>query len=218
MVGIQVEFVDDAGASEPPRNRAPRLVGARPVSLALAEPALWIAAAVLSVFATFQTIFTYRFTGDSITSRGGYDAWGHALDAQLNTDHGPRYAVLLWLCATLFALLAAALLGGGFSAGRAGRWTQARAGAIGLAVVGLLAGVLAGVALGVESSFSVYRGLAKTLNDTHGGVELLIGGCIWFGLASLACALGAVLVHAWSGKRTHLREREDRYSQATGEG
>ncbi len=194
MAGYRVEFVDP---EPPPVTRAAEPGRSRVTAVrASVVPVLWIAGAALCVLSSFQTIFTYHFTGASIRSRGGFDAWGHALDRQLNGEHGPRVALLLWVCAALFALLAATLLPGKV-ANRAVRWALRHAAAIGLAAVALLTGTLASVGLGIESSFSSYHALSDTLQD-GGGVDLSIGGCLWLGLASLACAVAALVLRAWA--------------------
>ncbi len=190
----EVEFVDDSTPAHAPQPAEPAAAGPDG-RRAVAAPVAWIAAAVLSVLATFQSIFTYRFTGASITSTGGYDAWGHSLDTQLPGEHGPRYALLLWVCAAAFALLAAALRAV-FSA-RVGRWTRRHASAVGLCATTLLVGTLAGVALGIESSFASYRALSATLQDANGGVHLTIGVSLWFGLGSLTCAVAALVLQIW---------------------
>jgi hypothetical protein len=189
MTTYQVEFLDpdparEVAATRPTPNRLPRRE-----SVALA--ALWASSAALCAVASFQTVFSYHFTGTWITSHGGYNAWGHSLDSAVATEHGPRYALLLGLCAVLLATLAVAAARSDPTEAGA-RWLQRNLGALGLTAAALLAGTVASIALGIEASFATYRALAGTL-DT-GGVDLSVGGCLWFGLAAVACGVGAVVV------------------------
>lgn len=188
MTAYQVEFLDpdparEAPVTRPALNRLPR-------SRAVTTAALWALSAALCVAAARQTVFSYRFTGRWITSHGGYNAWGHSLDNDVATEHGPRYALLLGLCAMLLAALAVAAARSD-PTGRGARWLQRNLVAVGLTAAALLTGTVASIALGIEASFATYRSLAGTL-DTGGGVDLSVGGCLWFGLAALACGIAAV--------------------------
>jgi hypothetical protein len=186
MTGYHVEFVDDSGPA-----RAGEVTETAPAAVprrALVASSCWLLTAACCVLASFQTVYTYHFTGRNITSRGGYDAWGHALDSALNDSSGPRYAIVLWLCAAVSAVLAATSVRAGSTGGR---WVQRHAAQVGIGVAGVLAGVLASIALDIQAGFGSYRALADSLND-QGGVDLGIGWCLWFGLAALAGAVAAV--------------------------
>lgn len=196
MAGYEVEFV----GAEPPLEPSPRPPQAarRPSLRAadvrrLAVPVLWFGAAALCLLASAQTTFTYRFTGHVITAKGGYDAWGHALDTRLLGEHGPRYAIPLIGCAALCAALGSILITHN-PRGRTVLWGLRSANLLGVAAAGFLAGTLVALVLTIQSSFASYRAVARSLQV--GGVKVAVGPCLWFGLGGLVCAVGALVVSA----------------------
>jgi hypothetical protein len=203
MAGLDVEFLDTEPAEEPGASAettpAPQSARKPARSVAWAAIALWGAAAVLGLLSTFQTVFTYRFDFSVIHTRGGYNALGYSLDAALAGDRWPGYAFILGFCATVFALLAVvkarAIVTGAQSP------MHRYAAGIGIAAVSLLIGVLICIGLALNAAFATYRGLARTLADgSENAVQLSIGACLWLGVASLVCAVAALLLTLLPGR------------------
>jgi hypothetical protein len=205
MMGSPVEFVDDSpdsGAVEARRRgwrfsqltRAvePLLSGDK---LRLAAAICWAASAALCVIASFQTVFTYRFDGTAIHTRGGFTASGRSLDPILSSEHGPRYAIAFFVCAGWFVVLAV-VHGRSALGGREGMAARHVA-VLGVAGTFLLVGLLSGLGLALESTYSSYNSLAGALSENGDiGVRLHLGGCLWFGLSALACAAAALALTA----------------------
>jgi hypothetical protein len=201
MMGSPVEFVDDSpdsGAIQARRRgwRFSQLTRAvepllRGDKLRLAAASSWAASAALCVIASFQTVFTYRFDGTAIHTRGGFTASGRSLDPILSNEHGPRYAIVFFVCAGWYVVLAG-VLGRTALGGRAGVAAR-HAATIGVAGTFLLVGLLSGLGLTLESTYSSYNSLAGDLSQNGDiGVRLHLGGCLWFGLSAVACAAAAL--------------------------
>lgn len=205
MVGSPVEFLSDPPDGDAiPERRAAR--GRRQLAqslqsllrrgkLEVAATASWAAAAALCIVGSYQTVFTYRFDGVAIHTRGGFDASGRSLDRVLSNEHGPRYAIVLFVCALWFLVLAVVVIRR--PTGRATRLAARHAVSLGLAGTFLLVGLLSSLGLGLASMYSSYNGLAGALGAGGGVVvRLHIGACLWFGLAALACAVAGLALTA----------------------
>ena len=193
-----VEFIDPPPEDPNPdgrgRRRYQELVGwaRRQLGAGIARNTAllsWLAAAVLTVVATFQTVFTYRFDGTGIHTRGGFAASGRSLDPILSSEHGPRYAELFTVCAAWFAGVALLVV-----VERKG-WVQWLAGryVTGLAAAGtfLLVGSVAALGLDLEATHSSYSSLAHSLDQDSLGIVFRwhTGPCLWWVLAALAAAV-----------------------------
>lgn len=209
-MGSPVEFVSDGpdgdaiperrdALGHPPRARSFTALLSRG-KIEIAAPASWAAAAALCVTASYQMVFTYRFDGVALHTRGGFDASGRSLDRVLSNEHGPRYAIVLFVCALWFLVLAALLIGKG--TGRATGLVTRHAVSVGLAGTFLLVGLLSSIGLGLASTYSSYNGLAGALGEGGGiVVRLHIGACLWLGLAALACAFVGITLTALLQRR-----------------
>lgn len=193
MGGNSVEFLgveplpsEPTPAPSPPRPR----IGDRGTRVVFG---LWVAGAVLCAAATVQTVFRYRFAGLAINTHGGYDAWGHAYDKALTTERGPRFAIMLWICAGLCAGLAAATAARESRASFT-RWVRVHRHLFGVITATLVGGAVVAIGLTLQSWFATYRALADFLHD--GRVYVTIGPAIWLALGALACAVSAVVVNA----------------------
>jgi hypothetical protein len=198
MMGSRVEFVDDSvvteGASAGGRWRRGYAWFVRRVRRQLdggvarvAALLSWAAAAVLCIAASIAHVFTYRFDGTAIHTRGGFTASGRSLDPLLNSEHGPRYALLFVVCAVWFAGLGVLLITEGI--GRAGRLAVRHLTAVSAAASFLLIGVVGSLALGVQATRSSYQNLDDSLNRAgHIEFQFHVGACLWLGIAAVACA------------------------------
>ena len=201
-----VEFLDSAPIARPAWTVRFDRAAAPPAIWA--ATGLWAAAAVLALLSTFQTVFTYRFDFSVIHTRGGYNALGYSLDSTLAGDRWPGYAFVLGFCGAVFGVLAAtsvrAALGGG--EGRLRRYATS----VGIAAVSLLFGVLVCIGLALGAVFATYRGLARSLADgRESAVHLSIGACVWLGVASLACALAALVLPLLAKPIFSVRSEDD---------
>jgi len=196
-----VEFVD-AGQPSVDEPATPAPAPRQPPTAARLTAVLWGAAGALCVASPFQTVYSYKFSGASIQSAGGFDGWGRpvgsTLAAELLGEHGTRYGIALCVCAALLGLVAFLVPRGEQSAGgwgaRLDNWLQRHATVIGISAVAMLLGVLGSMALGVESAYSTYHALDRALQDPGRGVFLSIGPCLWLGLAAALFACAALIV------------------------
>jgi hypothetical protein len=214
MMDSPVEFVDDPPGGDPPgggatpdrREETRQRQLARTVRVLLGRGRLeiaaltgWAAAAVLCLIASFQTVFTYRFDGVAIHTRGGFVASGRSLDPLLSDEHGPRFAIMFVVCAVWFVVLVAVLAQDGL--GHPASSVARHAAAIGLAGTFLLVGLLSGLVLWLEATYSSYNSLAGALSQNGDiGVRLHIGPSLWLGLAALACAVAALVLTVLRGR------------------
>lgn len=151
----------------------------------------WLIAAASAVVATFQTVFTYRFDGVGIHTRGGFAASGRSLDPILSSEHGPRYAELFAICAVWF--LAVAVLVVVEAKGRLHRLVARHVTAIAGAGTFLLAGSVAALGLDLEATHSSYTNLADDLGGAeHIAFRWHTGACLWWVLGAVATALVAL--------------------------
>jgi len=208
-----VEFVDAEQPSlDDPGSAAPAQQQRRPTVRLAAV--LWGAGAALCVVASFQRVYSYKFSGASIQSAGGFDGWGRPVGstrpAELLGEHATRYGVALCICAALLGLVAFLALRaeqgvGGWSV-RLGNRIQRHATVIGISAVAMLAGVLVSVALGVEAAYSTYYALDRALQDPGRGVLLSVGPCLWLGVAAALCAIAGLIVQGGRLPRTSHSE------------
>jgi hypothetical protein len=158
----------------------------------------WILATAACSAAALSDLYTYRFI-DILAPRGGYDAFGNALDRNLAGDRGPRWAIPLWLLAVAFAVLAVVTLR---TAAARDRPLPGWAAPVGMISAAALAGITTGVWLFVDSAQATYEALAASLDEN---VDVQIGGCPWFATVAVACAVAGGVLTGWRATAADVR-------------
>jgi hypothetical protein len=167
----------------------------------LVPPVLWAAAAACALAAPFRTLYTLTVHEPrSHVLVETLDGWGRftlhpAIDAP--SQHETRYGVIYCVGAGLFALLALGALWPAIAGHNRGR--SALQG-FGIAAGSAVAAVTGTIVLLFRSIQDMaHAQLAELRSDTPPAtaaafrIDLDLGGVVWFGAASVACALLAGL-------------------------
>jgi hypothetical protein len=176
----------------PPPGDAPAVSTGRREILGLVV--MLLAAAVLPLIASMQTLFAVHEQSLTTSVDFSVDAWGDlgSFAADRPYSHGIRFGLLLVGCAMGYVvlLLAGALVFLGERSGQPRRAAGLIAGAA-TGLLGLLLGTTLAMTLEIQSAFDSLRSSAGAAPTPVVEVRLRIGGAVWFAAAGL---LAGVLV------------------------